>query len=679
LTRRTVNGALWRLRLTRAARPVGADGRRAKPDVLRIGAVNGAYALVAAAAALPRLAVLAVERDGILAEFTEKSDDFAVTLVSHGTFGFIPGEPSAYTQPLYGFFLAGIYWPFGRSWIAVGLVQIAVAVVTAGLVYEIGRRFVSARAGLAAALIATLNPYLIWHDVHVNREVLDTLVAAALVLATLLAAARRSLLLTGVAGGLAGLAVLGNARLVGVPLVVVIFLFWRSRWLVAPALALGAAALVVTPWLVRNKVELGCFAITTDARALWKANNELTYDILARGGWIDDVPRIPGSAFNPEETAALYRDTRRVVHVDECAQMRFYRGLVTDFWREQPGEKTRLAVQAGGMLWDPRVTRTEGRAGAGGLRDAARTWSALYFVPLFALAAIGILRLRREAAVLVVALLVYATIAAIVFVGATRYRVSFDFLLALAAGALLPGRNASRYHDQELVQREFADEERLVNRRLDRWADYRATNPEDVALEALAEIAPERVLEIGPGRGEFAMRVRQDIGAEVVAIDVSSRLVEVARERGVDAQVADVQQLPFGDAEFDAAVANWVLYFVPDLNRGIAELARVLRPGGRLVAVTNSDEHMIELWSLVGDEPLTFSAENGETPLRRHFASVERRDVEGEVVFPTREALLGYLAAFGELHGDDVAARLPDVETPFRTRVRNAVFVADKS
>ena len=175
------------------------------------------------------------------------------------------------------------------------------------------------------------------------------------------------------------------------------------------------------------------------------------------------------------------------------------------------------------------------------------------------------------------------------------------------------------------------------------------------------------------------MRVRQDIGAEVVAIDVSSRLVEVARERGVDAQVADVQQLPFGDAEFDAAVANWVLYFVPDLNRGIAELARVLRPGGRLVAVTNSDEHMIELWSLVGDEPLTFSAENGETPLRRHFASVERRDVEGEVVFPTREALLGYLAAFGELHGDDVAARLPDVETPFRTRVRNAVFVADKS
>ena len=45
---------------------------------------------------------------------------------------------------------------------------------------------------------------------------------------------------------------------------------------------------------VRNKVQVGCFAITTDARALWKANNENTYDVLARGGWIDDVPELPG-------------------------------------------------------------------------------------------------------------------------------------------------------------------------------------------------------------------------------------------------------------------------------------------------------------------------------------------------------------------------------------------------
>jgi hypothetical protein len=396
-----------------------------------------AYALVAAAAAIPRLVVLGVERDEILAEFTEKSDDFATTLVASGTFGFIPGEPSAYTQPLYGFFLAALYWPFGRSWLAVGLAQIAVAVATAWLVYEIGRRFVSARAGLVAAGVATLNPYLVWHDVHVNREIVDGFVAAATVLLTLVAAERRSRTLAALAGAASGLAVLGNARLVGLPVVVAVFLLWRSRSAATAALVVAAAALVVTPWLIRNEVVLGCPALTTDARALWKANNEQTYEILAAGGWIDDVPRIPGSAYNPEETAALYRQTGRVIHVDECRQMRFYRGLVVDFWREQPGEKGRLAAQAAGMLWDPRVTRTEGRSGAGGFRDAVRTWSALYFLPLFALALLGAFRLPRDVAVLGAGLLAYVTLAALVFAGATRYRVSWDFLLAVSAAAAL--------------------------------------------------------------------------------------------------------------------------------------------------------------------------------------------------------------------------------------------------
>jgi hypothetical protein len=401
-----------------------------------------AYALLAAAAALPRLAVVGVERRDILTAFTEKSDDFALTLVEHGTFGFIPGEPSAYTQPLYGWFLAAVYWIAERHWTAVGIAQTAVAVGTAWLVYEIGRRELSGRAGVLAALVATLNPYLIWHDVHVNREVLDTLLAAALVLLTLVAAERRSIALAAAAGAVAGLAILGNARLVLLPLVVIGYLAWRlgfGRRLALTAGALAAAAvLVLTPWLVRNRVELGCVALTTDARALWKANNEHTYDVLAGGGWIDDVPRIPGSAYNPEETAALYRQTGRIVRVDECAQMRFYRRLVLDFWEEQPGEKARLSVQAAGMLWDPRVTRTEGGAGAGGFQDTARTWIApLYFVPLYVLAAFGVRRVPRELAVLALALLAYVTLAALVFAGATRYRASWDFLPALLAAPVV--------------------------------------------------------------------------------------------------------------------------------------------------------------------------------------------------------------------------------------------------
>src|SRR5919108_2276224 len=96
--------------------------------------------VVVAVAAVPRLLVLQRERETILEEFVDKSDRFATTLVDHGTFGFLPDVPSAYTQPLYGWFLAALYLPFGRDWLAVGIAQVVVAVATALVVFEIGSR-----------------------------------------------------------------------------------------------------------------------------------------------------------------------------------------------------------------------------------------------------------------------------------------------------------------------------------------------------------------------------------------------------------------------------------------------------------------------------------------------------------------------------------------------------------
>src|SRR5881396_1277721 len=96
------------------------------------------YLLVAAAAVVPRLVVLLHERGEITAAYVDKGDVFARTFLAGGTYGLIPGVPSAYTQPLYGFFLVPLYWVFDRSWVTVGLAQIAVAVATAILVYELG-------------------------------------------------------------------------------------------------------------------------------------------------------------------------------------------------------------------------------------------------------------------------------------------------------------------------------------------------------------------------------------------------------------------------------------------------------------------------------------------------------------------------------------------------------------
>jgi 4-amino-4-deoxy-L-arabinose transferase-like glycosyltransferase len=401
-----------------------------------------AWAAVATAAVVPRAAVLLYERGDILSSFTEKSDDFARTFAASGTYGFVPGVPSAYTQPLYGFFLVPVYELFGRTWAAVGTAHIALAALTALLVHEIGRRCVSPTGGVVAALVATLNPYLVWHDVHVNREIVDQPLAAAIVLLALLAADRRSPALAALLGAVTGLAILANSRLVALPLLLAGFVAWRlgsaRRAAAGAAGMLAACALVVAPWVVRNRVEVGCFALTTDARALWKANNEDTYDVLDSGRWIDDVPNPPNAPPTPQDAAATRASRGRVVQVDECAQMRFYRRLVLDFWGEHPDEKARLAAQAAGMLWDPRTTKVEGRPGRGTWLDPARDYAQPAYVGLlFVLAAVGATVVPRRLLVLALLLLAYQTAAAMVFVGATRYRAPWDFLLALLAGAAL--------------------------------------------------------------------------------------------------------------------------------------------------------------------------------------------------------------------------------------------------
>jgi hypothetical protein len=235
----------------------------------------------------------------------------------------------------------------------------------------------------------------------------------------------------------AGLAMLGNTRLIPLVAVAVGFVLWLcGRKAIAPTVALVVAAtLVVVPWAARNAATVGCFTITTDARALWKANNTATYGVLSSGGWIDDVPSPPGAPMTPEMAGAIYLDRGTVNPLDECGQMRYYTELTRTFWSDHPGEKLRLAAQATWMLWDPRVTpRSERAPGAGTWQDTARVSVVpIYVVALLVAATLGIRLLKRRWGVFALALLGTTTLTAMLFAGATRYRAPWEFLLALAA------------------------------------------------------------------------------------------------------------------------------------------------------------------------------------------------------------------------------------------------------
>ena len=237
-----------------------------------------------------------------------------------------------------------------------------------------------------------------------------------------------------------------------------------------------------------------------------------------------------------------------------------------------------------------------------------------------------------------------------------------------------------RLDNPVLVRWEFASEERLAKRDAIFRSLIDGDNPEDVAFSAVAAVRPQRLLDVGCGLGELTERFATALGAVVRAIDISPRMVELSRARGIDAELADVEELPFGDGEFDCVFAGWVLYHTPGLRRAIAECARVLRPGGHLVASTYSEDDLWELWALLGCEepssPLSFSRSNGSMLLVPHFSKVEQQDVDAWLVFPDAVSMRTFVAA--TIDHAHYAAAVPELPRPFRATTRHTVFVAER-
>jgi SAM-dependent methyltransferase len=217
-----------------------------------------------------------------------------------------------------------------------------------------------------------------------------------------------------------------------------------------------------------------------------------------------------------------------------------------------------------------------------------------------------------------------------------------------------------------------------LDARISVWqTDEEGRSPQDVALDAVRGVHPHRVLEVGSGRGSLAIRIAEELPCEVIALDASAAMVAASTSLGVTTVLGDVRDLPCPSNSFDVVVAAWMLYHVRPLNEGLGELARVLRPGGRLVAITNGKAHLGELWSAVGAErdELSFSVENGSEHLREYFSVVERFDTSAHAVFADRASAAAYLDSVDR---GDLVDRLAHAQWPLRARGSTAVFVADK-
>ena len=110
-----------------------------------------------------------------------------------------------------------------------------------------------------------------------------------------------------------------------------------------------------------------------------------------------------------------------------------------------------------------------------------------------------------------------------------------------------------------------------------------------IVREAILAQPGERILDIGCGPGFYVSEFLEQVGADghVTGLDASEQMLAAAEERcreydNAQFKRADAKSLPVEDASFDAALCVQVLEYVPDVDAALAEMHRVLRPGGRV-------------------------------------------------------------------------------------------------
>lgn len=176
-----------------------------------------------------------------------------------------------------------------------------------------------------------------------------------------------------------------------------------------------------------------------------------------------------------------------------------------------------------------------------------------------------------------------------------------------------------------------------------------------------------RILEIGCGSGSLwqGKLETMPVPQAMILTDVSPGMVEEAKAAlpplpFLSFRTADMQALPFPDASFDMVIANMMLYHVPDVQKALWEVSRVLKKGGVFFCATSGEKTVVDyIREILGGEKglphISFTLQNGAAQLAPHFSKVECLKRQDALMVTDLADLLAYIHSLASISGLDEA------------------------
>ena len=258
----------------------------------------------------------------------------------------------------------------------------------------------------------------------------------------------------------------------------------------------------------------------------------------------------------------------------------------------------------------------------------------------------------------------------------------------------------SKFTDQQYLKTDQYKDSSNLDARVNIHARF-STNPYgwfNWLFDALTKLpADAKILELGSGPAYLWTNCssRIPVGWDITLSDLSSGMVDAAWRnlvvtgRNFKFKEIDAQSIPFEDETFDAVIANFMLYHVPNRPKAIAEIKRVLKPGGRLFAATVGDNHLKEMMDVLRLVHVNktwesyanpFTLESGLEQLKPFFPNVTISRYEDNLHVTEIEPMMAYVRSSlraADLSEDELAKVRMDLEDELKEK--GTIFITKDS